>query len=63
MLFRLFVIVGGVWIFDIITYVGFLHGIDNKWITYSDYITSSQGILLFVVTILKNDVLKALVKR
>lgn len=63
MLFRLFVIVGGVWIFDIITYVCYLGGIDIKWIKYSDYITSSQGILLFVVTILKKDVLKALAKR
>lgn len=63
MLLRLFVIVGVVWILEIITYVCSLYGIRNNWTKAADYITCSQGIILFVVTILKKDVLKALAER
>lgn len=63
MLFRLFVIVGVVWILDIVTYICSLYEIHNNWTKASEYITCSQGIILFVVTILKKDVLKALAER
>lgn len=63
MLFRLFVIVGVVWILEIVTYICALYKIHNNWTKAAEFITCSQGIILFVVTILKKDVLKALAER
>lgn len=63
MLFRLFVIVGVVWILEIIYYICTLNKISHKWTNITDYITDSQGIILFVITVLKKDVLTALAER
>ncbi|XP_060645292.1 probable G-protein coupled receptor Mth-like 11 [Drosophila nasuta] len=59
--FRLFVIMGVFWIFEIISYFGYtIFDISMK---FNNMITCCQGITLFVATILKRDVLKALANR
>lgn len=63
MLFRLFVIVGVVWILEIITYICSVCKIYNNWTKAADCVTSAHGIILFAVTILKKDVLKGLANR
>lgn len=61
MFFRFFAIAGVVWIFDIIAYIFDINltQIEN----FIDIIPSSQGILLFFVTIWKRDVLKLVYER
>ncbi|KAH8397714.1 hypothetical protein KR215_010481 [Drosophila sulfurigaster] len=58
--FRLFVIMGVFWILEIISYFGQMFDISMQFI---DVICCGQGIILFVATILKRDVLKALANR
>ncbi|XP_062123246.1 probable G-protein coupled receptor Mth-like 11 [Drosophila sulfurigaster albostrigata] len=58
--FWLFVIMGVFWIFEIISYFGYIFDISIKCF---DVITCCQGITLFVATILKRDVLNALANR
>lgn len=63
MIFRLFVIVGVVWILEIIYYICTVNHFNREWASITDYITDSQGIILFVITVLKKNVLKALAER
>lgn len=60
MFFRLFVIVGVIWILEFISHVATLHSFGDVWINIIDYIVSGQGIVVFVVTILRKEVLKNL---
>lgn len=61
MFFRMFAISGVVWITEIISY---LFSLDtNGKETFIDWIPCSQGILLFIVTIWKMEVFKALYKK
>lgn len=63
MFFRLFMIVGVIWILEIISYAFFLYyenNVTSVWIKMLDIITSGQGIVLFVATILRKEVLKSL---
>lgn len=61
MFFRLFTIAGVVWTIDIIAYIFDISSTENE--DYIDLIPSSQGILLFFVTIWKKDVLKLVYER
>jgi len=63
MFFRLFVIVGALWILEIASYLYSRLVDDSTGILTCDVITSGQGIILFAVTILKRDVLKSLSDR
>lgn len=60
MFFRLFVIVGVIWILEIISHVAMLCQFEDVWTNIIDYIVSGQGIVVFVVTILRKEVLKNL---
>ncbi|KAH8397710.1 hypothetical protein KR215_010482, partial [Drosophila sulfurigaster] len=60
MFFRLFIIMGVIWILDIINYIAQIYQIK---IQIFDVITCSQGVILFVATILKKDILKSLANR
>lgn len=61
MFFRMFAISGVVWITEIIAY---LFSLDtNGKESFIDWIPCSQGILLFIVTIWKMEVFKALYKK
>lgn len=55
-------IVGVIWILEIISYAFSLYydHVITVWIKMIDFITSGQGIMLFVATILRKDVLKSL---
>lgn len=62
MFFRLFVIVGVIWILEIVSHVATLLDYNMVWTKIIDYIISGQGIVVFVVTVLKREVLKSLHK-
>lgn len=58
MFLRFFTIYVLVWFIEIISYL--MHRIEPNWI---DYIPSSQGIFIFIVTILRKDLLKSIYDR
>ncbi|XP_034484403.1 probable G-protein coupled receptor Mth-like 11 [Drosophila innubila] len=63
MFFRLFVIVGALWILEIASFIYARISTNSTGILFADIITSGQGVILFAVTILKRDVLKSLADR
>lgn len=63
MFFRLFIIVGVIWFLEIISYFCTLFDVNSMWVTFADMLTSGQGVILFVVTIIKKDVLKSIAER
>ncbi|XP_062123218.1 probable G-protein coupled receptor Mth-like 11 [Drosophila sulfurigaster albostrigata] len=60
MFLRLFIIMGVLWILEVISYFGEFNHIGT---TILDIFNCNQGIILFVATILKKDVLKSLANR
>ncbi|XP_034490210.1 probable G-protein coupled receptor Mth-like 11 [Drosophila innubila] len=64
MFFRMFAVAGVIWLLDMLEMLSFLFEINMEIMEFiSEIILSSQGILLFFVTILKRDVLQSLSKR
>ncbi|XP_064538273.1 probable G-protein coupled receptor Mth-like 11 isoform X2 [Drosophila montana] len=63
MFFRLFIIVGVMWLLEIISYLCLLFNVNSMWVKFADMLTSAQGVILFVVTIIKKDVLRSIAER
>ncbi|XP_022210857.2 probable G-protein coupled receptor Mth-like 11 [Drosophila obscura] len=60
---RLFIIMGGSWILEIIGYVCTLENILEHFVTVSDIVNCSQGIIIFLATFCNRDILKAMRRR
>ncbi|KQS39313.1 uncharacterized protein Dere_GG17551, isoform C [Drosophila erecta] len=61
--FRLFIIMGGSWILEIIA---FICEMENKWmplIAINDYLNCSQGIILFIATFCNKEMFRLIRKR
>lgn len=60
---RLFVIMGVTWTFEIFSYLVQSHGVLAKIFLFFDYINCAQGVIIFVMFVLKRSVLKQISDR
>ncbi|XP_017843870.1 G-protein coupled receptor Mth-like [Drosophila busckii] len=60
---RLFVVMGVTWTFEIFSYLSQNYGVLSKIFNFFDYINFSQGIIIFVMFVLKRSVLKLISDR
>lgn len=63
MFFRLFLIVGVIWIVEISSFGLQFTAVNQNWIRAIDTLNAGQGIIVFVLTVLKKNVLTALADR